>query len=315
MKNKVIHADSLQALKNMPDKSVNLVCIDPPYNIGKDEWDDFGFSKKGYGGAIETSSNDYYFEWMNNIICELDRVLKDNGSFFIFHNDFRSMAKLDQKIQENTRMVFRQFLVWNKRFEGSPKKGFLDGFIVRGGLTNWNKMAEYVLFYTYNNSWKLKEERKKRNIKQTTISKEILSKNGKQTGWYSNLETGKNLPTEETIIPITKHLGLTMEDLVPKFYNQKKDHSVWNYDPDLSKMGHLTPKPVDLIKNIILHTTEEGDIVLDCFAGSGTTGVAAQELNRKFILVEKEKEYISIIQNRLEKSAASLDSYLDVDFV
>ena len=228
--NKVICGDALQALESLPNKSINLVCIDPPYNIGKDEWDDYGFAKKGYGGAVETASNNYYFEWMGQIIKEVERVLKDNGSFFIFHNDFRSMGKIDNEVQERTSLVFRQFLVWNKRFEGSSKKGFLDGYIVRGGLTNWNKMAEYILFYTFNNSWKLKEERLKRNIKQTTISKEILSKTGKMTGWYSNLETGKNYPTEETIKPITKHLGLGLEDLVPKFNNQRTDHSVWNFD-------------------------------------------------------------------------------------
>jgi len=307
--NKVICGDALQALEGLPSKSINLVCIDPPYNIGKDEWDDYGFAKKGYGGAVETASNNYYFEWMGQIIKEVERVLKDNGSFFIFHNDFRSMGKIDNEVQERTSLVFRQFLVWNKRFEGSSKKGFLDGYIVRGGLTNWNKMAEYILFYTFNNSWKLKEERLKRNIKQTTISKEILSKTGKMTGWYSNLETGKNYPTEETIKPITKHLGLGLEDLVPKFNNQRTDHSVWNCDPDLRKMGHVTPKPTELIKNIILHTTDEDDIVLDCFAGSGTTGVAAGQLKRKFILVEKNKEYVSIIKKRLEESTNSSVDY------
>jgi len=307
--NKVICGDALKSLMNLPDKSVNLVCIDPPYNIGKDEWDNYGFVKKGYGGALETVSGDYYFEWMGDIIREVERVLKDNGSFFIFHNDFRSMGKLDNKVQEQTSFVLRQFITWNKRFEASSKKGFLDGYIVRGGLTNWNKMAEYILFYTFNNSWKLKEARKKRGVKQTTISKEILSKTGKLTGWYSNLETGKNYPTKETIKPITKHLGLKLEDLVPKFNNQKTHHSIWNYDPVLKKIGHVTPKPTELIKNIILHTTDKGDVVLDCFAGSGTTGVAAEQLKRKFILVEKEKDYIPIIKKRMEEETSSPVSY------
>ena len=57
--NKVICGDALQALESLPNKSINLVCIDPPYNIGKDEWDDYGFAKKGYGGAVETASNNY----------------------------------------------------------------------------------------------------------------------------------------------------------------------------------------------------------------------------------------------------------------
>ena len=71
----------------------------------------------------------------------------------------------------------------------------------------------------------------------------------------------------------------------------------------------MTPKPTDLIKNIILHTTDEGDDVLDCFAGSGTTGVAAGQLKRKFILVEKDKEYVSIIKKRLEENTDSTVDY------
>jgi len=199
----------------------------------------------------------------------------------------------------NNSLPFKQFIIWNKRFDVSSKKGFLDGFIVREKLNNWNKMAEYILFYTFDNSWKLKEERKKRNISQQTIQREILSKNGNITGWYSNIETGKNLPTKETIKPITKHLGLTIEDLVPKYHNLKKDHSVWNYDFDNDKKEHETQKPISLIENIISHTTDENDIVLDCFMGSGTTGVACKNLKRKFIGIEKEKKFFELSKNRI----------------
>ena len=51
--NKVVCGDAIEELKKMPPKSVNLVCIDPPYNIGKDEWDKLGIVRKGYGGNKE----------------------------------------------------------------------------------------------------------------------------------------------------------------------------------------------------------------------------------------------------------------------
>ena len=282
--NQVIPGDALVELDKIEDKSINLICIDPPYNIGKDEWD----------------YREDYYEFMNNIFIKLESKLKDNGSFFFFHNDFRMMAELDRLVQKNTSFVFRNFIVWNKRFDGSPKKGFLDGFIVRGGLNSFNKMAEYMMFYTFDNSWKLKEERTKRNVVQMTIGEEILSRTGGLTGWYSNIEMGKNYPTEETIKPITKHLGLTIDDIVPKFRNQKKHHSVWNYDLDAKKIGHITPKPVELIENIILHTTDENDVVLDCFAGAGSTAVACKNLNRNFIMIEREKKYCNIIEKKLD---------------
>jgi site-specific DNA-methyltransferase (adenine-specific) len=132
------------------------------------------------------------------------------------------------------------------------------------------------------------------------MSTEILSKTGGITGWYSNIETGRNYPTEETIKPITKHLGFTMDDLVPKFRNQKTDHSIMNYDIE-TKQGHITPKPIKLLENIILHLTDENDSVLDCFGGSGSLAVAAQNLNRKWVLIEKEEEYCMITKRRLNE--------------
>lgn len=281
--NKVWNEDGLEFIKKMPDKSVNLICIDPPYNIGKDDWDIIP---------------DYY-DWLSKFFVEFERILKDNGSFFMFHNDFRILAELDRQIQNKTKFVYKNFVVWNKRFDGSSKKGFLDGYVVVEGLNNFQKMAEYVMYYTFDNSWKLSQRRKELGIAQMKIGKEIPSKTGGFTGWYSNIEMGKNYPTEETIKPITKHLGLTIDDIVPKFRNQKTSHSVWNYDLDHKKFGHVTPKPIDLLKNIILHTTDEDDICLDCFAGSGSMAIAAIETNRKFILVERESEYCKIANDRI----------------
>lgn len=64
--------------------------------------------------------------------------------------------------------------------------------------------------------------------------------------------------------------------------------------------GHFTPKPIEAIKRIIqCHTTEE-NIVLDCFMGSGTTALACRELNRKFIGIELEQQYVDIANKRLK---------------
>ena len=86
--NKVINADGLETIKKLPDNSVNLICIDPPYNIGKgrEDWDNI----------------DNYLEWLNEYFIEFERILVDNGSFFLFHNDFRTLGELDQKIDSNT---------------------------------------------------------------------------------------------------------------------------------------------------------------------------------------------------------------------
>ncbi len=63
---------------------------------------------------------------------------------------------------------------------------------------------------------------------------------------------------------------------------------------------HPTQKPVALFEYLIKTYTNEGDLVLDNVAGSGTTGVACQNLNRNFILMEQEPEYVEIIKKRLQ---------------
>jgi site-specific DNA-methyltransferase (adenine-specific) len=283
---KLIHGNCFEKLHLVEDKSIQLISIDPPYNIGKDDWDNI---------------NDYG-NFMINIIKKLEYKLKDNGSFFIFHNDMEFISELMVSIKKNTKLVFKQMIVWNKRFDESPKKGFMDGFVVKNDMHNFNKMAEYILFYTFDNSYKLEHARKQLNVSQLTISQEIKSKTGGLTGWYSNLETGKNMPTRETIKPIEKHLHLKYEDIVPKFNNMKTHHSVWNYDMAKRCAVHVTPKPVDLLKNIIHHTTDETDIVLDCFAGSGSMGYACLETNRKCILIEKDVKYCNYIESELNKN-------------
>lgn len=275
--------NALTELDKVQDKSIQTVCIDPPYNIGKDFWDNI----------------DNYIEWLTSIICKLETKLKPNGSFFIFHNDMEQIAELMISVKKNTKLVFRQMIVWNKRFESSKKKGFLDGYVVKNEMHNWNKMAEYILFYTFDNSATIRQERLKQNVSQQTIAQEIKSKTGGMTGWFSNIETGKNQPTRETMVPITKHLGLQYEDIVPKFNNQKTDHSVWNYDMAKRVDIHVSPKPIDLLKNIIMHTTDENDLLLDCFAGTGSLGYACRDLNRQCILIEKEDAYCNYITENL----------------
>jgi site-specific DNA-methyltransferase (adenine-specific) len=277
--------DCIEQLSRVEDKTQQAIIIDPPYNIGKDKWDNIP---------------DYY-NWLGNIIEKLIPKLKDSGTFVIFHNDFRMLSKIDLEIQNRTELNLVNFMVWNKRFEGGKKKGFMDGYVMKEQLSCFNKMAEYFMFYTFDNSWKLKKRREELGINQLEISTEIKSKTGGITGWYSNIETGRNYPTEETIIPITKHLGLTMDDLVPKFRNQKTNHSIMNYDIE-SKLGHITPKPIKLLENLLLHFTDAGDSVLDCFGGSGSLAVAAENLNRKWVLIEREPEYCEILKKRLEKN-------------
>lgn len=87
-----------------------------------------------------------------------------------------------------------------------------------------------------------------------------------------------------------------------------KDHSKRNnYNHiGVSKNNHPTVKPVALMEALVAEFSDEGDVVLDCFAGSGTTGIAALRLNREFIGCEMTKEYIPLMQTRLDHAVATL---------
>ena len=91
------------------------------------------------------------------------------------------------------------------------------------------------------------------------------------------------------------------ESLRYTFNNLKEHHSVMNYEI-AKKQGHITPKPVDLLEYIIKTSSNEGDIILDCFMGSGSTGVACMNTGRKFIGIELDNNYFNIAKQRIEEA-------------
>lgn len=306
------HGDCLEVMQDIPDKSIDLILTDPPYNIGKAKWDKIP----------------NYIEWCGKWFKECERLLKDNGSFYFWHNDMVQIAQLVEWIRQNTRFVFKQMVVWNKRFNGSPSKGFLDGFVEVGGLRNYQQMCEYCLFYTFqdetglttvmldtNNFPTMRGYFKDLqafiglNIKQIN---ERLGHRQAEHGFYWG-STQWDLPTPETYQQLIDAFGIDKwigfreyeslrqeyESLRYTFNNQKTHHSVWNYETAI-KHGHITPKPVDMLENILRHSSNEGDTVLDCFMGSGSTGVACMNTNRRFIGIELDEGYYNIAKKRIE---------------
>lgn len=92
--------------------------------------------------------------------------------------------------------------------------------------------------------------------------------------------------------------------LMKELNDGKQMRDVWESSltkPSEKKCGkHPTQKPIQLLERIILASTDENDLILDLFNGSGTTGIAASRLNRKYIGIEKEKEYLDLTIRRKE---------------
>jgi len=80
---------------------------------------------------------------------------------------------------------------------------------------------------------------------------------------------------------------------------------------DKKLYGHPTIKPLPLVERHILHSTKPGDVVLDCFAGSGTTLVACKNNNRNYIGIERSEEYCKVCETRLNDNKARLNDILN----
>ena len=313
---RLINGDCLDFMGDIEDGSVDLIVLDAPYNINKAKWDKI--------------TN--YIEWMGKMFIECQRVLKDNGSFYWFHNDMEQIADLMVWLRGNTKFIFKQFIVWNKKFPGASNEGYLQGYNEVGGLRNYQKMAEYCLFYTFQDETGLalihadrtcfqsikkyldneldKSEYSERTI-QNVLNNEMSSH---YFGFSKRDKSQFTLPTKKQYKKLQstgyfqreyEDLRREYEDLRYTFNNQKTHHSVWNYEI-AKKQGHITPKPVTLIENIIKHSSNEGGIVLDPMMGSGTTGVACKRLNRHFIGIEKDPGYFKIAEARINEETKQI---------
>lgn len=311
----LIQGDCLGKMKEIPDKSINLVLIDPPYNINKADWDKW-------------KTVNAYVEFMGQVFLECQRVLRDNGSFYFFHNDFLQIVELQNFINKNTNFIFKQLLIWNKRYNESPRKYYFDNVIAGNVNRNHRQLSEYCLYYTFQDETGLKKVKTDmnnfKNLRQYfkeyqealgMNKKQIIEKIGQRSDHCFRWGSSQwNLPTKETYeslkkIPLLNNsfkikeyeeLRQEYEKQRYTFHNLKEHHDVLNFEV-AKKQGHITPKPVDLLEYIIKTSSNAGDLVLDCFMGSGSTGVACINTNRKFIGIEKDENYFNIACNRIKE--------------
>lgn len=327
--NRIYRRDCIEGMRLLPDDSVDLIVIDPPYNIGKDKrWDKW-------------RSVDDYVAWMTDVFRECERVLKPNGSFYWFHNDFPQIRKLMDTIDENTSFIFKQLITCQKpKFRVFAWKNPTEKSFVH----NWYSNVEYCLFYTFQDEtgrklvdYDLNNYKSLRNYFKERQEKTGFYWNGKEipeaflkSGISKNIKSARVVAKHkldwnyrqlefitkkhyEILKPFLqwdrsyKELREEYEQLREEYEKQRyvfnKDDNiscVWVFDETNSGKYHPTQKPLNIIEKIIRTSSNAGAVVLDCFMGSGTTAVAAAKLNRNFIGFEREPEYIKIANQRLE---------------
>lgn len=252
--NKVYNLDYEKLLNIIPNNSIDLICVDPPYNLKKAEWDTF---------SSEDEFRDFTFKW----IKQAGLKLRPGGGFYIFNTPRNSAYILGYL--ERLGFIFQNWITWNKK-DGfvSTKKKFLPEqetiiYVVKpGGKPVFNCDDIRI---PYESTSRI----------EAAKTKGIL-KNGKR--WFPN-ERGRLCP-DVWQIPSERHTN--------------KENG------KIKAASHPTVKPVALMQRIVVASSNRGDVVLDIFAGSGSTLVAAKMSGRKFIGCDADPKFVKIAKARLK---------------
>jgi site-specific DNA-methyltransferase (adenine-specific) len=286
----ILLGDCVEKLKDIESESIDLVIADPPYwKVVGEKWD--------YQWRTEKD----YVKWSIEWISEVSRILRKGGSFYLF-GYFRTLALLIPHFEDMELELRQQILV---------DKGMRS---VSGRATKNYKMfpntTESILFIIKDNKKFLKPFLKERQSEMGLSSKEINDLLGVKSngGGMWSIYTGKNVceqfPTKELWTKLQKILNFDLEyEKVSQTYNPQMGLTdIWT-DIDFyeEKRVHTTQKPIKLIKRLIFASSNESDMVLDPFGGSGSTAIASIMLNRNFITIEKDEHNFKLIQQRVNK--------------
>ena len=263
MNNKLYQGDCLEILKKIKSESIDMVITSPPYdNIRK--YDDIKY---------------FDFESFKNISLELKRVLKKGGVIVWIVNDStikgsETGTSFKQVLHfKEIGLRLHDTMIWNKNScVYSPHKKSV----------RYGNIFEYMFIIS-------KDKPKSINLikdrKNKSFGKKVSYSNGfKKKG-------NKDIRNKRTY-GVTSEFGYR--------------NNIWNINPESScvdKISHKHPAifPEKLVRDHIITWSNENDIILDCFSGSGTTLKVSSLLKRHFIGIELNKNYIDIIKQRLDK--------------
>jgi DNA modification methylase len=295
--NKIILGDCIEELKKIETGSVDLVIADPPYwKVIGEKWD--------YQWRTEQD----YVEWSLLWIQEASRILRFGGTFYLF-GYFRTLALLIPHFDKLELDLRQQILV---------DKGMRS---VSGRATKNYKIfpnvTESIIFAIKDNKQFVKPFLKEYQEKEGLSAKEINEALGVKSngGGMWSIYTGKNVceqfPTKDLWTKLQSILKFDLDyDKVAQTFNpQMGITDVWR-DIDFYKEDrvHPTQKPLTLIKRLILASSNEGDLVVDPFAGSGSTAIAALQLKRDFITIDLDEVYYNEVLQRIHLVNNPIDS-------
>jgi site-specific DNA-methyltransferase (adenine-specific)/adenine-specific DNA-methyltransferase len=270
--NRLLHGDKssvLAALLNEFAASVDLIYIDPPFMTGRT------FSTDTQVAYSDAWSNDLdsYLQWLYHTFVLLYLLLASDGSLYV-HLDWRAAHYariLLDEIFSTPSAGFRNEIIWQYQSGGRTQKSYA-------------RKHDTILLYTKSPQYCFHSERiaerrgtQKRNHMRKTV------RNDGHVCW--TIRSAGRLYTydEDSLITPTD----VWSDI----------HHLHQKDPE--RNGYATQKPEALLERIILASSEEGDLVLDCFCGSGVTPAVAERLRRRWIACDQSDLAIKLTRQRL----------------
>ena len=255
----ILQGDCIAEMARLPDKSVDMIFADPPYNLqlGGDLF-------RPEGGRVDAVDNDWdkfdslavYDDFTREWLAEARRILKDKGTIWVigsYHNIYRVGALL-----QDAEFWILNDVVWRK---SNPMPNF------RG--TRFTNAHETLL-------WCAKDEKARYTFNYRAM-KALNDDLQMRSDWVLPICSGAERVKRE----------------------------------DGAK-AHPTQKPEALLYRILLACTKPGDVVLDPFFGTGTTGAVARRLGRRWIGIEREKEYVKVARERIASTLPLDESAMTV---
>lgn len=264
--NQVICGDAAQELRVLPSHSIDLIFTSPPYGDNR-------------RSTYEGPRLDEYVDWFMPIAEELRRVLKPDGSFVLnikerAHNGERQtyVLELILALKESGWRWVEEY-IWHKKncYPGKWPNRFRDAW-------------ERCLHFTLAKDFKMFQDAVRVPVGDWAASRltNLSEKDRTRTNPGTLSGFGRKVANwlgRDTVYP-TNVLHLATE---------------------CSNKGHSAAFPRELPAWFITLFTEEGDVVLDPFIGSGTTGIASLQSNRRFIGIELNQQYVSLAKSSLQR--------------
>lgn len=304
--NKIICGDALKTLKKFPDQSIDCVVFSPPY------WQLRDYKWKGQWGLEKTTEE--YLQRLWTMMDEVKRILKEQGTVWVNLGDSygtQSGACMGNRYEHSTTLLRKEN--GSVLFKGkAPHKSLLllphrfaigcieRGWIVRNDIIwakpngmpesakdRFSKKHDYVFFLVKNKKYYFDLDSIREPHQTTSLART-------KRKWNGHREPGSSFAN-------MKIAGMCH----PRGKNPGDVSDFWNIPTRRNSDKHYAKYNTDLIEKPIIAGCPKGGIVLDPFCGSGTTGVKAIELNRKFIGIEGKNAYCKIAEKNIKNQISN----------